>query len=46
VIVSIARLNHAALPNQSYIEWYVGDNLLALPDARDIGFADGGAGAR
>jgi threonine aldolase len=24
--------NDAALPNQSYFEWYVGDNLLALDD--------------
>jgi threonine aldolase len=28
------RASHAALPNQSYIEWYIGENLLALPDAR------------
>jgi threonine aldolase len=24
--------NHAPLPEQSYIEWYVGDNLLNMPD--------------
>jgi threonine aldolase len=43
------RANHAPLPNQSYIEWYVGENLLALADAAgagDIGFADGGVDAR
>jgi threonine aldolase len=30
--------NHAALPQQSYIEWYVGDNLLNMDDrqVRDI----------
>ncbi|MFA9218739.1 MAG: low specificity L-threonine aldolase, partial [Sphingomonadaceae bacterium] len=26
--------NHAALPNRCYTEWYVGDNLLNLPDQR------------
>lgn len=26
------QANHAALPNQCYIEWYVGDNLLSMPD--------------
>jgi hypothetical protein len=32
------RANHAPLPDQSYIEWYVGDNLLNMPDqqVRDI----------
>ena len=25
--------NHAPLPEQSYIEWYVGESLLAMPDA-------------
>lgn len=25
--------NESALPNQSYFEWYVGDNLLAMDDA-------------
>lgn len=28
------RAQHAALPDHSVIEWYVGDNLLAMPDAR------------
>ncbi|MDQ2820510.1 MAG: beta-eliminating lyase-related protein [Pseudomonadota bacterium] len=27
------RASHAALPNNSYVEWYVGDNLLDMPDA-------------
>jgi hypothetical protein len=26
------RAAHAQLPGASYTEWYVGDNLLALPD--------------
>jgi threonine aldolase len=26
------QVHHAALPRTSYTEWYVGDNLLALPD--------------
>ena len=26
------RASHAALPETSYVEWYVGDNLLALDD--------------
>jgi hypothetical protein len=25
--------NDAALPDQSYFEWYVGDNLLSMDDA-------------
>jgi threonine aldolase len=25
--------NHAPLPEQSYIEWYVGESLLSMPDA-------------
>ena len=28
------RVNHAALPDSCYFELYVGDNLLAAPDAR------------
>lgn len=28
------RASHAALPDHCYIEWYVGDQLLALPDAQ------------
>ena len=28
------RASHAALPDRSYIEWYVGDNLMAIPDLR------------
>jgi hypothetical protein len=28
------RASHAQLPGHSYTEWYVGDNLLALDDAR------------
>ncbi|MET3132844.1 threonine aldolase [Oxalobacteraceae bacterium GrIS 1.11] len=28
------RANHAALPEHSMVEWYVGDNLLAMPDQR------------
>src|SRR5213593_25803 len=28
------RASHAALPDRSYIEWYVGDNLLAISDQR------------
>lgn len=28
------RASHAALPNQCYIEWVVGDNLLALSDTQ------------
>ncbi|MBA5638489.1 threonine aldolase [Duganella sp. LX20W] len=28
------RAMHGALPEHSVVEWYVGDNLLALPDAR------------
>jgi threonine aldolase len=27
------RINHATLPDTSYTEWYVGDNLLATDDA-------------
>ena len=32
------RASHAMLPERSYIEWYVGDNLLNMPDqqVRDI----------
>ncbi|WP_426196997.1 threonine aldolase family protein [Massilia sp. DWR3-1-1] len=30
------RANHAALPDTSYVELYVGDNLLALADAQVI----------
>ncbi|MBV8665924.1 MAG: aminotransferase class I/II-fold pyridoxal phosphate-dependent enzyme [Burkholderiaceae bacterium] len=26
--------NHAPLPEQSYVEWYVGDNLLDMPDQK------------
>ena len=28
------RAGHAQLPGHSFTEWYVGDNLLALDDAR------------
>ena len=27
-----ARASHAALPGHSVVEWYVGDQLLELPD--------------
>ena len=30
------RATNAALPEQSYIEWYVGDNMLAISDERVI----------
>ena len=28
------RASHAALPGHSYVEWYVGDNLLGMDDAQ------------
>jgi threonine aldolase len=28
------RASHAALPGHSYVEWYVGDNLLGMEDAQ------------
>ena len=30
------RANHAALPQSSYVEWYVGDNLLGMEDGKVV----------